>query len=649
MLLRDKIKYSSLALLLPWAAAAQPANTYIANGANVYSYGNVAIYGDLENNGNFGSDAMKTTTFYGTNWKNGATATFPIVSGAGGTFQFTQPRPAPYANNVQQNLDGGYVSGAQPSFPNLQLNNANNVSQVNSATRVANNLDFVAGKQVINATDLFMGSAGGNGGTGTITGYDGTKYVVTNNNLGHLVKESYTGAFTYPVGMSTASYTPAKVTNTVANGMHVNVNNYASSPAPRTGATGVDRTWNIYADNATGNSTIELEHDTTTEQSAFQSNAHFVTRYVSTTPNMAGDQTSFDKWERNNYGAGSIPGILTTGSPIASASDRSRAYTTFATNASGNSGYFTKASGPLCVNVRAYIEGALYNNGNAVAGDGRPLMRDNLRQSPFTGENFIPVKDPYEFATTFISASALANKYTKLPPQNAGYPQLQQVTDSATVFGVTGQDAIVDWVFVELRDKSNNASVYSTRAGLLQRDGDVVDVDGKSCLAFPDIPLDSYYVSVRHRTHLGAMTLHAQSLDSMQGLVDFTVPTTPIYDKGIYLGYNYAGLGEKANVKGTYSALWAGDLSVNDRIKYTAPGADVSQIINDVLFYPTNTNNILNFNNAYGYMQGDWDLNSVTRYQGVGNDLTRLNLQVVFYPLNTMFLDNFGSLIQQLP
>ncbi|MBS1643537.1 MAG: hypothetical protein JST36_00730 [Bacteroidetes bacterium] len=649
MLLRDKIKYSSLALLLPWAAAAQPANTYIANGANVYSYGNVAIYGDLENNGNFGSEALKTTTFYGANWKNGATATFPIVSGAGGTFQFVQPRPAPYANNVQQNLEGGYVSGAQPSFPNLQVNNANNISQVNSATRVANNLDFVAGKQVINATDLFMGSAAGNGGTGTITGYDENKYVVTNSTLGHLVKESYTGAYTYPVGMNTSSYTPAKVNNTIANGMHVNVTNYASSPAPRTGATGVDRTWNIYADNATGNSTIDLEHDTTTEQTAFQPNAHFVTRYVSTTPNMAGDQTSFDKWERNNYGPGTIPGTLTTGSPIASASDRSRAYTTFATNASGNSGYFTKASGPLCVNVRAYIEGALYNNGNAVAGDGRPLMRDNLRQSPYTGQNFIPVKDPYEFATTFISASALANKYTKLPPQNAGYPQLQQVTDSATVFGVTGQDAIVDWVFVELRDKSNSATVYSTRAGLLQRDGDIVDVDGKSCLAFPDIPLDSYYVAVRHRNHLGAMTANVQSFDSLQSLVDFTVPTTPIYDKGIYLGYNYAGLGEKANVKGTYSALWAGDLSVNGRIKYTNPNADITVISNDVLNFPTNVNGSANFAAAFAYFQGDWDLDSRSRYSGSGNDVTRLGLQVSFYPLNTTGSTNFNFIFEQLP
>ncbi len=64
----------------------------------------------------------------------------------------------------------------------------------------------------------------------------------------------------------------------------------------------------------------------------------------------------------------------------------------------------------------------------------------------------------------------------------------------------------VDWVLVELRDKINPSTIISTRAALLQRDGDVVDTDGVSAVLFGDVPADDYYVVVRHRNHLGVMS-----------------------------------------------------------------------------------------------------------------------------------------------
>jgi hypothetical protein len=185
---------------------------------------------------------------------------------------------------------------------------------------------------------------------------------------------------------------------------------------------------------------------------------------------------------------------LTTGAPIGTASERDRNYVTFATTGAQNSAYYTKESGPLGLNLRAYLEGALQNNGGATAADGRPLMRDNLRNSPFTGLNYIPSNDPYEVPTTFVNVTG---KYTPMAPQNTS-SNFQHVT-AATVFNVTGQTAIVDWVWVELRDKNNSANVLATRAGLIQRDGDIVDVDGQGSLAFPGVAVDNYYVSVRHR------------------------------------------------------------------------------------------------------------------------------------------------------
>ncbi len=76
----------------------------------------------------------------------------------------------------------------------------------------------------------------------------------------------------------------------------------------------------------------------------------------------------------------------------------------------------------------------------------------------------------------------------------------------------TGTEKIVDWVMVELRDKTDETTVIATRSGLLQADGDVVDVDGFSPLEF-NVPSDDYYVVVRHRNHLGVMTAMTVTLD----------------------------------------------------------------------------------------------------------------------------------------
>ena len=45
--------------------------------------------------------------------------------------------------------------------------------------------------------------------------------------------------------------------------------------------------------------------------------------------------------------------------------------------------------------IRVYLEGAIMENDDAKSSENKPLMRDNLRISPFTGSNYIPVVDPY--------------------------------------------------------------------------------------------------------------------------------------------------------------------------------------------------------------------------------------------------------------
>ena len=71
-------------------------------------------------------------------------------------------------------------------------------------------------------------------------------------------------------------------------------------------------------------------------------------------------------------------------------------------------------------------------------------------------------------------------------------------------------------------------TVVATRSALLQRDGDIVDLDGISEVEFPDTYAGEYYLLVRHRNHLGAMTATAIDFTSMP-FVDFTVAAQPTF------------------------------------------------------------------------------------------------------------------------
>ncbi|MBK8515100.1 MAG: Ig-like domain-containing protein [Saprospiraceae bacterium] len=314
----------------------------------------------------------------------------------------------------------------------------------------------------------------------------------------------------------------------------------------------------------------------------------------------------------------------------------------------------------LTIKVRVYLEGDLLNNANALAGDGRPMMRDNLRVSPFTGSRYIPDTDPYQVA--YGTVNVVANFRHKAPGNRSEFLTISNPTG---VFGVSGQDAIVDWVFVQIMSKTNDTLTIGTRTGLLQRDGDVVDLDGISGLRFPGIPMDDYYVVVRHHSHLGAMTNTAQTPTELTTLVNFTSTGKAMWNFGTShpqsTGIDFTGLSQNTVVKSgiSYRALWAGDFDANGKIKNDNPNDDLNflsfRVLNFVSTTPNNTltpSNIAttsNFDFAYGYMQGDYDMNGKAKFDNPNDDKNMLYGQLLFYPLNTSLLSNFDHFREQLP
>lgn len=296
----------------------------------------------------------------------------------------------------------------------------------------------------------------------------------------------------------------------------------------------------------------------------------------------------------------------------------------------------------LTVALKVYLEGALMTNRNETAADGSPLMRDDLRVNPFDGKNYIPTDDPYTFPVGILDFTA---NYPKVGP--ALLSENQVIADSAAVFGVTGQDAIVDWVFVEIRDKSNVTNILGSRAGLVQRDGDVVDLDGVSDLRFKGVNADSFYVVVNHKSHLGAMSL----LVSNGEVVDFRSLDQPLFDFGVHpvTGLDYTGLATNNNVKAGYRTLWAGDFDGNGVVKYENPFDDHNMLFFTVVTLLGNELGTSNYDFGYTYAESDYNMNGKVKYDNPNDDKNMLFYQVIAYPLNEQAMSNFSSIIEQVP
>ena len=190
------------------------------------------------------------------------------------------------------------------------------------------------------------------------------------------------------------------------------------------------------------------------------------------------------------------------------------------------------------------------------------------------------------------------------------------------VLATTGNNAMVDWVRVELRPVSQPSLIAASAHGALQRDGDVLAADNTNPLTFR-VGAGTYYVVVRHRNHLGCMTAAGVPLSATTTAVDFTLPATNTY-----------GTNARKTIN-TVRALWAGNVLVDGSVKYTGTANDRDPIL--TLVGGTTPNNSLT-----GYRVHDVNLDGVTKYTGSGNDRDPILVNVGSTTPN-------NALTQQLP
>jgi hypothetical protein len=277
--------------------------------------------------------------------------------------------------------------------------------------------------------------------------------------------------------------------------------------------------------------------------------------------------------------------------------------------------------------LKVMLQGALIGTSNG-------LMRDDLRSG-----GYIPLTEPY-------GALAVAGN-TRFTHVGGGGGE----TTTASVLAANAgtRNAIVDWVFVELRSTLDSSVVLLTRSALVQRDGDVVSPsDGVSRLNFTGIVGQQYFVSVKHRNHIGAMTSSRVTMNNDSTLVNFTTATNAqVYNRPGAI--NYDGF-EMVTVQGM-RALWAGNTNANTKVKYQGSLSDNTSILTQSLNHPNNTLGTYNFNSALGYYSGDVNLDGRVKYQGTANDASYVFVNVIglYTVLNTAGLYNYDLFLEQLP
>ncbi|MBP6573011.1 MAG: SBBP repeat-containing protein [Flavobacteriales bacterium] len=219
----------------------------------------------------------------------------------------------------------------------------------------------------------------------------------------------------------------------------------------------------------------------------------------------------------------------------------------------------------------------------------------------------VMLEGPYDASTGLmndalrgLAAFPLSDPYPAL-----GYTHTGGSTGSISpaVLSVSGDDAITDWVLIELRDANDAGTVVSSRSALLQRDGDVVDLDGTSPVAFA-VGQANYYVAALHRNHLGCMTGTSVSISSTSPLVDLTTSTTATF-----------GTDARKSVTGAVpvEVLWSGDVNFDGVLKYTGTDNDRDPILIAIGgTVPTNTTD--------GYRAEDVNLDGTVKYTGTDND-----------------------------
>ena len=257
------------------------------------------------------------------------------------------------------------------------------------------------------------------------------------------------------------------------------------------------------------------------------------------------------------------------------------------------------------------MQAKLILQGAEIDGPGLGKMRDDLR-----AKNLVPLEEPYSNVRGFTHVGGGGE------------------TCSDALMAVTGDDAIVDWVFIELRSVDNSDLVLSTFSALLQKDGDIMDQHGEVVMPVFNLPPGDYYVAIKHRNHVPIISLYPYTFSATEiPFIDFTDQYTPSRgnDPTVDVG----------DINTPIKAAWSGDLNGDEDVIFQGPGNDIFYMFLEILLDPGNEDKLTNFISK-GYTLNDFNMDGTVIYQGPNNDKAALLWNTIFnHPDNEFEHPNF--------
>jgi hypothetical protein len=415
------------------------------------------------------------------------------------------------------------------TIPNLEMDNAANATLTGNA-RIGTDVTFTTGKIQHGNFNFVLAPAA------TVSGAGATKYFVTNG-TGRLIKNALGAtAFTYPVGSNTSTYNPVSISNS---GTADDIGVICLANVLSTGTTGTaftkevaDASWDINEAVAGGsNLSLTTTWSASDELAGFNRTKGGISNYIPTPGVTQG-------WDMLNSQTGAAAGA----DPYT--------YTRTGISALGAFAVGTRpVLSPLLVSPKVFLQGP-FNTGTGV-------MNEGLRTL-----NLTPTTEPYTSIASFTHSGSGGGETSTVAIVGSGAP--------------AGNDAIVDWVFVQLH-RASDSVVISTRAALIQRDGDIVETDGVSPLNMAGNAVGSYYISVRHRNHLLVRTPNSFALAK-------TTTTAYNFTDNISKAYNNPAITANpamptltAGVFGMYGGNANSDASV--RVSGSAVTSDYQRIL----------------------------------------------------------------------
>lgn len=156
-------------------------------------------------------------------------------------------------------------------------------------------------------------------------------------------------------------------------------------------------------------------------------------------------------------------------------------------------------------------------------------------------EHSLPLEEPYDFLLAFKHVARGGGASV------SAYSEFDASED---------ENDIVDWVFVALSNGLNDSTIVATKSALLQRDGDVVDLDGGP-VKMLGLPEGDYHCYIGHRNHLPILSRHALSLSKTLTEIDFSsgqVEVDPSYPVRQLKSQRYALISGDINQDGAINA-----------------------------------------------------------------------------------------------